>query len=79
MMVTCPATVQLTALRFGVKLVSKYTDWAGFAGSIGPQCYQFATKSNRAGIGLTRGGTARTFSSRCAGGNSVSPCRVRMA
>jgi hypothetical protein len=26
------ATVQPTALNFGVKLVSKYADWAGFAG-----------------------------------------------
>jgi hypothetical protein len=27
-----PATTQLTAHRFGVKLVSKYADWVGFSG-----------------------------------------------
>ena len=32
MVVSCPATTELTAHKFGVKLVSKATDWAGFAG-----------------------------------------------
>jgi hypothetical protein len=30
--VSWPATTQPTTQRFGVKLVSKYADWAGFAG-----------------------------------------------
>jgi hypothetical protein len=30
--VSCPATTQPTALRFGVKLVSNSADYAGFAG-----------------------------------------------